>query len=100
MVTFLSITSTGGRLGRIHWANTMPFKHGTVWGQVQWDKLWPAKPEEVFSERLRRATECVRVLGEQMAQAMLPVKKAEAALSEFARALGAAALEQQRKGRL
>ena len=96
MVTFLSITSTGGRLGRIHWANTAPFRDGNVWGQIQWDKLWPAKPEEIFSERMRRAAESVRILSQQMAQAMLPVKNAEAAFSEFARALGAAGNQLQR----
>jgi hypothetical protein len=101
MVTFLSITSTGGRLGRIHWANTVPFKLGTIWGQVRWDNLWPRTPKEVLSERMRRATEGVRVLGEAMAQTIVPaVKKAEAAFSEYARALAAAAHEQQRKGRL
>ena len=93
MVTFLSITSTGGRLGRIHWANTAPFRGGTIWGQVQWDVIWPAKPEVVFSERMQRIAEGVQALGKQMAQALAPVKKAEAALSDFARALGAVGVE-------
>jgi hypothetical protein len=93
MVTFLSITSTGGRIGRIHWANTSPFRGGTIWGQMQWDKLWPAKPEELFSARIRRYTEIVRSVGEQMNQVLATVNQAEKAFTEFGRAVGAAAVK-------
>jgi hypothetical protein len=88
MTTYLSITSTGGRIGRIQWANTVPFSRGTIWGQVQWDTIWP---KTVFSERMRRLVEGVREAGEQMAQAMQPVVRATAVIAdEFGRAFAAA----------
>jgi hypothetical protein len=93
MVTFFLITSTGGRLGRIHWANTAPFRGGTIWGQLQWDKLWPKKPEDVFSERMQRIAKGVRSVGEQMNQVLATVKQAENAFTEFGRAVGAAAVK-------
>jgi hypothetical protein len=92
MTTYLSITSTGGRIGRIQWTNTVPFSRGTIWGQVQWDTIWPKTPEDVFSERMRRLVEGVRVSGEQMAQVMQPVVRATAVIAaEFGRAFAAAA---------
>jgi hypothetical protein len=93
MVTFISFTSDGGRIGRIHWANTAPFKGGTIWGQMQWDKFWPAKPEDLFSARIRRYAEVVRSVGKQMNQVLATVKQAENAFAEFGRAVGAAAVE-------
>jgi hypothetical protein len=89
MVTFISFTSTGGRIGRIHWANTAPFRGGTIWGQMQWDKLWPAKPEEL-SARIRRYAEVVRSVGKSMNQVLATVEQAENAFAEFGRAVGAA----------
>jgi hypothetical protein len=96
MVTFISFTSTGGRIGRIHWANTVPFRGGTIWGQMQWDKLWPAKPEELFFARIRRYAEVVLLLGKQMNQVLATVKQAENAFTEFGRAFGAAAVEAEK----
>jgi hypothetical protein len=93
MVTFISFTSTGGRIGRIHWANTAPFRGGTIWGQMQWDKLWPAKPEELFSARIRRYAELVRSVGKQMNQVLATMKQTEYAFAEFGRAIAAAAVE-------
>jgi hypothetical protein len=90
MDTFISFTSTGGRIGRIHWVNTAPFRCGTIWGQMQWDKLWPAKPEELFSERIRRYAEVVRSVGKQMNQVLATMKQAEYAFAEFGRAYAAA----------
>jgi len=59
---------------------------------VQWDTIWPKTPEDVFSERMRRLVEGVRVSGEQMAQVMQPVVRATAVIAaEFGRAFAAAA---------
>jgi hypothetical protein len=97
MVTFISFTSTGGRIGRIHWANTAPFRGGTIWGQVQWDRIWPATPQQVLTEQMRRILDTARILGEQMAQAIAPVGVAAAAaadaLAELGRAFAAVGVE-------
>ena len=92
MTTYVSFSDTGGRIGRIHWANTVPFRGGTSWGQMQWDKLWPATPEEI-SARIGRYVEAVRLLGKQMNQFLASMKQAGNAFAEFGLAVGAAAGE-------
>ena len=90
MTTYVSFSDTGGRIGRIHWANTVPFRGGTIWGQMQWDKIWPAKPEEIC---IGRYVEAVRLVGKQINQFLATVKQAGNAFAEFRLAVGAAAVE-------
>lgn len=46
--TYFSITSEGGRIGRITWDNTTirspgcrPYHSWDQWGSIQWDRRWP-----------------------------------------------------------
>jgi hypothetical protein len=81
MTQFLSITDTGGRIGRIRWSNTSP--RSRLWGNVWWDLSWPhqrpplsrfaalfaeiadnaALAAQVLQSSVERATEAVRELG-------------------------------------
>jgi hypothetical protein len=63
---------------------------------MQWDKFWPAKPEEVFFARIRAYAEAVRSVGKQMNQFLATVKQAENAFTEFGRAVGAAAVKAEK----
>lgn len=87
MVTFISFSDTSGRIGRIQWTNTAPGA-SRVWGSVEWDTIWPARPTpDAFSEMLRRIAESAQLSATQMAEAMAPVLKASAAIAELGRAI-------------
>lgn len=91
MVTFLSFTDAGGRIGRIQWTNAASSGQAITWGTVKWDSLWPATPDQLAAI-LRRCVEAADVLGRKMALAMAPVVKAAEAFSAFGKALGTVAL--------
>ena len=81
MTTFLSITPSGGRFGRIAWGNG----NDDTWGHVRWDHWWPRNPPALsdvakaaaiigqamraFGSSARLAAESVRAFGAAMAEA-------------------------------
>jgi hypothetical protein len=87
MITFVSFTSTGGRIGRIQWLNTTSADH-VGWGRWSWDIYWPAlatdTPEWLLKmQKIQRDMNAVidgfRSLAPTVAQA-------EKAISAFAEA--------------
>jgi hypothetical protein len=62
---FLSITSSGGNIGRIRWSNTVIQPHHqlrtvfrydppaqTRWGKVSWDRHWPIRLLQAWGVRM------------------------------------------------
>ena len=95
MTQFISITDTGGNIGRIRWSNsqnttTRRFRdangHVIWWGTVSWDAWWPhrrpkvsklaalmaeiadnaALAAQVLQSSVERATEAVRELNKAL----------------------------------
>jgi hypothetical protein len=96
MVTFLSFTDAGGRIGRIQWTNAASSGQAITWGTVKWDSMWPATPDQLAT-MLRRCAEAAEALGRQMALAVAPVVKAAEAISAFGKAFGTVALTMEQR---
>ena len=96
MVTYLSFTDAGGRIGRIQWTNAAASGQAITWGEVKWDRLWPATPDDL-AVMLRRCTETAEALGRQMALAMAPMVNAAEAISALGNAFDTVALTMEQR---
>jgi hypothetical protein len=96
MVTFISFSDTGGRIGRIQWTNAAASGQAITWGEVKWDRLWPVTPDDL-AVMLRRCTETAEAIGRQMALAMAPMVKATKAISDLGKAMGTVALTMEQQ---
>lgn len=91
MITFLSITDNGGRIGRIRWMNTLPrdgFPHD-CWGLIWWDPWWPNQPPalsrlaQLAAEISRKATLAFQALQPSLEQATRAIEQFGKAFREL-----------------
>lgn len=82
MTQFLSITDTGGRIGRIRWSNSQDGRSYVLWwGSVSWDAWWPHRRPKVsklavlMAENANNATMAVRALLPSVEQATEAIRE-------------------------
>jgi hypothetical protein len=95
MTTYVSFSDTGNRIGRIQWTNAAASGQAITWGEVKWDRLWPA-PDDL-AVMLRRCTETAEAISRQMALAMPAMVNATKAISDLGKAMGTVALTMEQQ---
>lgn len=92
--TYLSITSEGGRLGRITWNNSGIRTFGSCrpfhcWGSIEWDRWWPEV--DPFSFRFDEIRKVLQELGDAFTHINYSFLAATEAFTKFGEAVARAA---------